>query len=257
MNTLQRKFTIKNKRESDSLIIYNDDYKDNAPKPKRQTMAGKARVSGSRRSGKDNRYEGRMSSRKTLKVPNINRSSHKRSQSINKSTVETRYRSVPQNGHHNEYEKSKRAHVKKKLNTIFNNKTPQVHLSKSKNEQAKLDLSLKHAKKNLQNYFIESNSNEYNRQKYESLTGREKGNTLLRKVYLRMENEYPNHKNSYRNIANKQTESTKKEKNAGSSKNKIKATNGRFISPLFKSERSNSRKVETYQSPSSMYPKSK
>jgi len=43
LSTLQRKFTVKNKRESDSLLVYNDEYKDQMPK-KRQTMVGKART---------------------------------------------------------------------------------------------------------------------------------------------------------------------------------------------------------------------
>ena len=129
-------------------------------------------------------------------------------------------------------------------------------MSKTKVDNHKLDLSLKNAKKNLQNYFKDNNaSHDYAKKKFESLTGREKGNTLLRKVYLRMENEYPNNKHSYRHIASKRNEPSKKKN--GSSKNKIKATNARFISPLFRSERSNSRKVDKYQSPSSMYPKNK
>ena len=255
LSTLHRKFTVKNKRESDSLLVYNDDYKDNAPKQKRQTMANKARNGGSKRAAKDHRYEGRFSSRKTLKVPNIHKQSHKRSQSLNKSTIEQRYKSVPQN-HNYDNEKSKKYHTKKKLNWFFNNKTPQVHVSKTKVDNHKLDLSLKNAKKNLQNYFKDNNaSHDYAKKKFESLTGREKGNTLLRKVYLRMENEYPNNKHSYRHIASKRNEPSKKKN--GSSKNKIKATNARFISPLFRSERSNSRKVDKYQSPSSMYPKNK
>ena len=257
LSTLYRKFTVKNKRESDSLLVYNDEYKDNAPKQKRQTIGNKARNGGSKRAGKDHRYEGRFSSRKTLKVPNIQKQSHKRSQSLNKSAIEQRYKSVPQNYKY-ENERSKKYNTKKKLNCFFNNKTPQVHVSKTKAENQKLDLSLKNAKKNLQNYFKDNNaSHDYVKKKFESLTGREKGNTLLRKVYLRMENEYPNNnKISSRHVASKRNEPMNKKKN-NSSKNKIKATNARFISPLFKSERSNSRKVDKYQSPSSMYPKNK
>jgi hypothetical protein len=187
-------------------------------------------------------------------VPNINRQSHKRSQSLNKSSIEQRYRSVPQNNHY-QNEKYKKVYSKKKLNCFFNNKTPQVHLSKSKNETNQLDVSLKNAKKNLHNYFKDNNTNntshDYAKQNFASLTGREKGNTLLRKVYLRMENDYPTSKQSFRNMGNKhfkRNESSKKGK-AGTSKNKVKGMNGRFISPIFKSERSASKK--------NSYPKNK
>lgn len=185
INTLQKKFTVKNKKESDSLIVYNEDYRDQVPK-KRQTMAGKARASASRRSGKDSKHEGRLSSRRPLKPYTGHKPSHKRSQSLNKSTIEQRYRSVPQSGYHYEADQSKRNYTKKKLNWFFNNRTPQVHVSKGRGNDGKLDLSLKNAKKNLQNYFRENNVHEY-KKKFTSLTGREKGNALLRKVNIRNE----------------------------------------------------------------------
>jgi hypothetical protein len=115
MSTLQRKFTVKNKKESDSLIVYNEDYRDQVPK-KRQTMAGKARASASRRSGKESKHEGRLSSRRPLKPYTGHKPSHKRSQSLNKSTIEQRYRSVPQSGYQYEVENNKRNYTKKKLN---------------------------------------------------------------------------------------------------------------------------------------------
>ena len=188
MNTLQRKFTSKNKRESESLLIYNDEYKDQAPKQKRSTIQYKSRTGGSRRTNKDHKREGRFSSRKTLKVPNVHRQSHKRSQSLNKSNIEHRYRSVPHNPNYEHERQPKKSSQPRnsKTRTFINTKTPQVHLSsKSKNEVNQLDFSLKHAKKNLDNYFRDGAKN-----KFTSLTGREKGNTLLRKVYLRMDNEY-------------------------------------------------------------------
>lgn len=95
MSTLQRKFTIKNKRESDSLIVYDNDYKDQAPR-KRQTVGSKARVSRSRRRGKESKHKGRISTRRAVKAQTGLKTSHKRSHSLNKSTIETRYRSVPQ-----------------------------------------------------------------------------------------------------------------------------------------------------------------
>jgi len=194
INTLQRKFTVKNKRESDSLLVYNDDYKDSIPNNKKKHSNGnKARTGCSRRSGKDSRYEGRFSSRKPMKVPNIYKQSHKRSQSLNKSTIEQRYRSQPQGGHQYEHEHSKKAYAKKKLNWFFNNRTPQVNVAKGKGNDNKLDLSLKNAKKNLQNYFKDNaNLDEITKKKFASLTGREKGNPLLRNMYLKKRN----HKNA-------------------------------------------------------------
>ena len=182
--TSQRKFTVKNKRESDSLIVYNDDYKDNMPSKKRGTS--------SRRSGKSSKHEGRVSSRKPMKKQN-SKNSHKRSQSLNKSSVDQRYRSVPQNGYNYEIDPRK-SYTKAKLNSIFNNRTPQVHLAKqNKGANGRLDLSLRHAKKNLQNYFREgTRPDNYNKKNFTSLTGREKGNALLRKVYLRKEAEAQN-----------------------------------------------------------------
>lgn len=190
MSTLQRKFTVKNKRESDSLIVYNEDYKDQMPR-KRNTINSKTRISASRRSGKESKNEGRMSSRKPLKTLNATKQSHKRSQSLNKSTIEQRYRSVPQNGYNYEGDQPKKPYIKKKLNGLLNNRTPQVNYVKNKGDN-QLDLSLRNAKKNLQNYFRENgNPNDFNSKKFTSLTGREKGNTLLRKVFVRKEPENP------------------------------------------------------------------
>jgi hypothetical protein len=190
MNTLQRKFTNKNKRESDSLIVYNEDYKDNASRKRHTVTSSNKRASGSRRAGKESKNEGRMSSRRPMKSHVGHKNSHKRSHSLNKSTIDQRYKSVPQNGYNYDHEQTKKSHAKKKLNWFFNNRTPQVHLSKTKAVDACLDLSMRNAKKSLQNYFREGN-HEYNKKKFASLTGREKGNALLRKVYLRKEQDYP------------------------------------------------------------------
>ena len=133
-----------------------------------------------------------MSSRKPFKTISTHKQSHKRSQSLNKSTIEQRYRSVPQSGHHYECDNKRKSYTKKKLNWLFNNRTPQIHMSKGKYTEAKLDFNIKNAKKNLQNWF----KDQYNhctayQKNFASLTGREKGNALLRKVYLRMEHENP------------------------------------------------------------------
>lgn len=81
--------------------------------------------------------------------------SHKRSQSLNKSNTDQRYKSVPQNGYH--YDEGFRKHyAKTKFNTIINNRTPQVYHQKGKNHDTKLELSLRNAKKNLNSYFRES-----------------------------------------------------------------------------------------------------
>lgn len=116
MNTLQRKFTNKNKRESDSLIVYNEDYKDNASRKRQTITANNKRASGSRRAGKESKNEGRMSSRRPVKFPAGRKNSHKRSHSLNKSTIEQRYKSVPQNGYNYENEQVKKSYAKKKLN---------------------------------------------------------------------------------------------------------------------------------------------
>jgi hypothetical protein len=106
-NTINRKFTVKNKRESDSLIVYNDDYKDQYPK-KRNTMATKARISASSKAAKNSKHDGRTSSRKAIKSHTGHKLSHKRSQSLHRSNNgDQRYRSVPQNGYNNEIDNRK------------------------------------------------------------------------------------------------------------------------------------------------------
>lgn len=169
------------------MLIYNDDYKDQASK--QQTSTRKVKNSGSRRCGKDTKIEGRMSSRKPFKTISTQKQSHKRSQSLNKSTIEQRYRSVPQSGYQYECENVRKSYTKKKINWLFNNRTPQIHMSKSKYNDPKIDFNLKNAKKNLKNWFKENYSTNANQKNFASLTGREKGNALLRKVYLRMDNE--------------------------------------------------------------------
>ena len=189
MSFIQKKFTVKNKKESDSLLVYNDDYKDHLPK---NQFKFKKNKSGGRRSGKDTKIEGRMSSRKPFKTISTYKQSHKRSQSLNKSTIEQRYRSVPQSGHQYENENARKSYTKKKLNWLFNNRTPQIHMSKSKYADAKLDFNIKNAKKNLKHWFKDQyNYSTAYQKNFESLTGREKGNALLRKVYLRMDHENP------------------------------------------------------------------
>lgn len=175
MKVSNRKFTTKNKRESDSMILYNDDYKDYLPK-KRTTISSKSKVSRSRRSGKALKHEGRISSRKPQKSHHASKGTHKRSQSLNKSNTDQRYKSVPQNGYHHEHEnKTKKNFIKAKFNTIVNNRTPQIHHMKGKYKDVKLELSLRNAKRNLYNYFRESKQFEnYNKNNFSSLTGREK-----------------------------------------------------------------------------------
>jgi hypothetical protein len=160
--------------------VYNDDYKDQYPK-KRNTMATKARISASSKAARNSKHEGRTSSRKAIKSHTGHKLSHKRSQSLNKSNNgDQRYRSVPQNGYNNDID-NRKSYTKSKHDQmeIFNNRTPQVHLSKGKVKDGRLDLSLRNAKKNLQNYLIESkNPAEINKKNFVSMTGRKKGNPL-------------------------------------------------------------------------------
>jgi len=116
LNTLQRKFTVKSKKENDSLIMYNDDYKDHHSKKRQTINANKPKFSAGKKSDKDSLYEGRFSSRKPIKSHNGHKQSHKRSHSMNKSGMEQRYRSVPQSGHAYEHDNSKKHYNKKKLN---------------------------------------------------------------------------------------------------------------------------------------------
>lgn len=164
-------------------------------------MAAKTRISASRKSGKNSKIEGRSSSRKHIKPHTGHKLSHKRSQSLNKSNADQRYKSVPKNGYNYELD-NRKSYTKAKLNTIFNNKTPHVHLSKGKVKDWRLDLSLRNAKKNLQNYLRESqNLADHDKKNFTSLTGRKKGNAL-RKWYMRKDQEGPSNV-SFRNMVNK------------------------------------------------------
>lgn len=62
-------------------------------------------------------------------------------------------------------------------------------MSKSKYNDPKWEFNLKNAKKNLKNWFKDNLFTNAYQKNFASLTGREKGNALLRKVYLRMDNE--------------------------------------------------------------------
>ncbi|CAI2368223.1 unnamed protein product [Moneuplotes crassus] len=214
MNVSNRKFTIKGKKDPESQLLYNEDYKDYIPK-KRNTTSSKRGNSGSRRSKKNLKHDGKVSNRKTNLLCHGYKGSHKRSQSLNKSNTDSRYKSVPHSSYQNDNEKFRKIFAKTKFNTIVNNRTPQISRGKNKHNDPKLELSLRNAKKNLHNYFRESNN-------FASLTGREKGKALAKK-------------------GNKKNESIKKTKIKG---NKTKDRHGRFISPAFKCGRSHSRKVD-------------
>ena len=65
MTTLNRKYTIKNRKENEALLIYNDEYRDHNSK-KKKTHIGSMKIDSSRKSGKSNKVDEKVGFKKAF-----------------------------------------------------------------------------------------------------------------------------------------------------------------------------------------------
>ena len=152
MNTLNRKLTIKSRKDNEKSLIYNDDYKDQHSK-KRQTFVGNLRVESIKKGGKSIKNEERVGFKKPFKTLNSSKQSHKRSQSLNKSINDQRYRSVPQTVQQIEGSSVSKNYAKQRLNCYLNNQNTQMSHYKEKYDDWGLDISIKNSRKHGQIVF--------------------------------------------------------------------------------------------------------